>query len=68
MTSTDTSMGAEDFSRYLEHVPGALLRLGSAPNHGMSDLHSAGFVFNEAALEVGMVAGAATLLRLLSTS
>lgn len=68
VTSTDTSMGAEDFSRYLEHVPGALLRLGSAPNHGMSDLHSAGFVFNEAALEVGMVAGAATLLRLLSTS
>ena len=68
VTSTDTSMGAEDFSRYLEHVPGALLRLGSAPTHGMSDLHSAGFVFNEAALETGMVAGAATLLRLLSAS
>ncbi|MFO7291738.1 MAG: amidohydrolase [Actinomycetes bacterium] len=66
VTSTDTSMGAEDFSRYLEHVPGALLRLGSAPDHGMSDLHSAGFVFNEAALDTGLVAGAATLLRLLA--
>lgn len=66
ITSTDTSMGAEDFSRYLEVVPGALLRLGSASSHGGGDLHSAGFVFDEDALETGLIAGAATLLRLLS--
>lgn len=64
-TSTETSMGAEDFSRYLVDTPGALLRLGSAPAHRATDLHSAGFVFNEAALETGLLAGAATLLRLL---
>ncbi|MFP3913729.1 MAG: amidohydrolase [Actinomycetota bacterium] len=63
---TDTSMGAEDFSRYLEEIPGALLRLGSAPAHGECDLHSAGYLFEEAALEMGLIAGAAGLLRLLS--
>jgi amidohydrolase len=62
---TDTSMGAEDFSRYLEDVPGALLRLGAEPAQGICDLHSSGFVFEEAALETGVMAGAATVLRLL---
>lgn len=66
VATTDTSMGAEDFSRYLETVPGALLRLGAAPAQGVCDLHSSGFVFEESALEVGLVAGAATLLRLLT--
>lgn len=66
VTTTDTSMGAEDFSRYLEEVPGALLRLGAAPKQGQCDLHSSGFVFEESCLEVGLVAGSATLLRLLS--
>lgn len=62
---TPTSMGAEDFSQYLDRVPGALLRLGSLPDIGPVDLHSASFVFNEAALETGITAGAATLMRLL---
>jgi amidohydrolase len=66
ITSTPVSMGAEDFSRYLERVPGALLRLGSAPARGVTDLHSTGFVFNEDALGIGLTAGAATLLRLLA--
>ncbi|HLT96082.1 MAG TPA: amidohydrolase [Acidimicrobiia bacterium] len=68
VTTTDVSMGAEDFSRYLEVVPGALLRLGSAPDTGFCDLHSAGFVFNERALEVGLKAATATLHRLLDTA
>lgn len=66
VASTPVSMGAEDFSRYLERVPGALIRLGSASPHGVTDLHSAGFVFDEEALAAGLTAGSATLLRLLT--
>lgn len=62
---TPTSMGAEDFANYLDRVPGALLRLGTAPAHGSVDLHSASFVFDERALETGILAGAATLLGML---
>jgi amidohydrolase len=50
-------MGAEDFSRYLERVPGTFLHLGvGIPNHPAS-LHSATFAPDERAL----VIGAATL-------
>ncbi len=62
---TATSMGAEDFSRYLERIPGALIRLGSSPRSASVDLHSAQFVFDERALEHGIGAGAATLIRML---
>jgi amidohydrolase len=48
------TMGAEDFSFYLERVPGALLRLGLG--EGWPPLHSAGFDFNDQSLEPGMVA------------
>ena len=48
------SMGGEDFSGYLKHVPGCLLRLGVAaldrPRHF---LHSAHFDIDEAALAIG---------------
>lgn len=48
------SMGGEDFSGYLKHVPGCLLRLGVAsldrPRHS---LHSPHFDIDEAALAVG---------------
>ena len=64
---TPTSMGAEDFSQYLDRVPGALLRLGCLTDIGPVDLHSASFVFNEAALDAGVTAGVATLLRLLDS-
>lgn len=66
VTPTPTSMGAEDFANYLDRVPGALLRLGCSPGTGSVDLHSAAFVFDERAMEVGLLAGAATLLELLS--
>jgi amidohydrolase len=53
----DPVMGAEDFSRYLERVPGTFLHLGvGVPNHPAS-LHSASFAPDERAL----VVGAATL-------
>jgi amidohydrolase len=47
------SMAAEDFAYYLEHVPGALLRLGLGEE--WQPLHSAGFDFNDRSLEPGIV-------------
>ncbi len=64
-TATHLSMGAEDFARYLEEVPGALLRLGCRAGDGM-DLHSAAFLLDEACLEVGVRLGAGMLLRRLA--
>ena len=38
--STEQSSGGEDFAWYLEHVPGAMARLGVWPGHGpMRDIH-----------------------------
>ncbi len=68
VTTTEPSMGAEDFARYLELAPGALLRLGAAPDGRRVDLHSATFDVNEAAIEVGILAGCAILTRLLSST
>ena len=50
-------MGAEDFSRYLENVPGTFLRLGVGVPGKPASLHSATFAPDERAL----VIGAATL-------
>ncbi len=50
-------MGAEDFSRYLERVPGTFLRLGVGVAGRPASLHSATFAPDERAL----VVGAATL-------
>jgi amidohydrolase len=50
-------MGAEDFSRYLEKVPGTFLRLGVGIAGKPASLHSATFAPDERAL----VIGAATL-------
>lgn len=51
----EQSTGAEDFATYLDHVPGALARLGvwdgSSPQ---VDLHSPGFWADERALAVGV--------------
>lgn len=63
----EASMGAEDFADYLEHVPGALLRLGVAdPDQTIPlGLHSPTFDIDERAIEVGIEAGSAALVRLL---
>jgi metal-dependent amidase/aminoacylase/carboxypeptidase family protein len=54
--TTKQSMGGEDFGWYLDHVPGAMARLGvrrpgwSGP---VVDLHQASFDLDEAALATG---------------
>ncbi|MGA9840516.1 MAG: M20 family metallopeptidase [Thermoplasmata archaeon] len=53
----DPVMGAEDFSRYLERVPGTFLHLGVGVPRRPASLHSATFAPDERAL----VIGAATL-------
>lgn len=52
---TDQSLGGEDFAWYLEHVPGAMARLGVRPNGTdlADDLHTPGFAPNEDAIAVG---------------
>jgi amidohydrolase len=52
-TEHPRTMGAEDFAFYLERVPGALLRLGLGRD--WPSLHSAGFDFNDQALEPGIL-------------
>jgi amidohydrolase len=48
----ELSMGAEDFSYYLEHVPGAMIRLGVRPRDAADwpDLHQSGFDVDEDAI------------------
>jgi len=52
----EPSMGAEDFSMYLEHAPGTMFRLGvgfkDKPNH---PLHHPQFEVNESAILTGVV-------------
>ncbi|WP_037682854.1 M20 family metallopeptidase [Streptomyces griseus] len=54
--STDQSLGGEDFSWYLEHVPGAMARLGVRPpgERTVRDLHQGDFDVDESAITVGV--------------
>ncbi len=47
------SMGGEDFAEYLQHVRGAMFRLGCQPASGCSTLHSPEFDIDEKALGIG---------------
>ncbi|GHG66215.1 amidohydrolase [Streptomyces griseocarneus] len=62
---TEQSLGGEDFSWYLEHVPGAMARLGVRPvgDSTLRDLHCGDFDVDEQAIEVGveLFTGAALL-------
>jgi amidohydrolase len=54
---TEQSLGGEDFSWYLDHVPGALARLGVRrlePDAPQLDLHQPSFDIDERALAVGV--------------
>ncbi|MEK2475928.1 amidohydrolase [Streptomyces noursei] len=53
---TEQSLGGEDFSWYLEHVPGAMARLGVRPPGELSslDLHRGDFDVDEHAITVGV--------------
>lgn len=55
MTLATPSMGSEDFANYLELVPGAIFRLGTANENPQSrlPLHNAGIVFDERAIAAG---------------
>jgi amidohydrolase len=55
VASTDQSLGGEDYAWYLEHVPGAMARLGVRPL-GLDtapDLHTPGFNPSEDAITLG---------------
>ncbi|SCK27467.1 amidohydrolase [Streptomyces sp. WMMB 322] len=53
---TEQSLGGEDFSWYLEHVPGAMARLGVRPpgDRHPRDLHQGHFDVDESAIKVGV--------------
>jgi amidohydrolase len=52
---TEQSAGGEDFGWYLEHVPGAMCRLGVWPGEGpQPDLHQPNFDLDERALPLGV--------------
>ncbi|WP_129841963.1 amidohydrolase [Streptomyces sp. RFCAC02] len=58
---TEQSLGGEDFSWYLEHVPGAMARLGvrppatpGSPRPGARDLHQGDFDVDETAITIGV--------------
>lgn len=53
---TEQSLGGEDFSWYLEHVPGAMARLGvrRPGDRTTRDLHRGDFDADEHAITVGV--------------
>jgi amidohydrolase len=53
---TEQSLGGEDFSWYMEHVPGAMARLGvRTPGERLvRDLHQGDFDADESAIDVGV--------------
>jgi amidohydrolase len=55
IAQTDQSLGGEDFAWYLEHVPGAMARLGVRPagQEDAADLHTPGFDPSEDAITLG---------------
>ena len=60
---TEPSLGAEDFSLYLEHAPGAMFRLGvGVPNQINHPLHHPQFEVDEAAIVTGVMTMATAAL------
>lgn len=57
------SMGGEDFANYLDHLRGAMFRLGCASAPDAPPLHSPQFDFDERALPIGASILAAALIR-----
>ena len=55
VTTTEQSLGGEDFSWMLQQVPGALARLGvRTPGRICPDIHQPTFVVDEACIPVGL--------------
>jgi amidohydrolase len=62
-SSTEQSSGGEDFAWYLEHVPGAMARLGVWSGDGpMRDIHQPSFDIDERAIPFGVRVLARTAL------
>ncbi|MCA1822863.1 MAG: amidohydrolase [Mycobacteriales bacterium] len=54
LVQSEQSLGGEDFAWYLEHVPGAMARLGTKQDGVDVDLHSPSFDVDERAIAVGL--------------
>ena len=55
VVTSPQSSGGEDFSWYLEHVPGAMVRLGAWDGTGAEpDLHQGNLIIDERAIGVGV--------------
>ncbi|BAL92681.1 putative M20/M25/M40-family peptidase [Actinoplanes missouriensis 431] len=69
VVEAELSMGGEDFSFYLEHVPGAMIRLGTAvPGSDVRhDLHQGDFDVDERAIGYGVRVMTHTALAALSS-
>lgn len=50
----EPSMGAEDFSQYLQNTPGMLIRVGTGGENSCHPLHSCNFNINESAISVSV--------------
>ena len=60
----EQSMGGEDFAWFLQHVPGAMMRLGTrAPGGPTYDLHQSDYAPQEEAISCGVQVMASTALR-----
>jgi len=61
------SMGGEDFSRYLDRTPGALIRLGARkPGDQVRYLHTHSFDIDERAIPIGMSVISLSVLKFLA--
>ncbi|RZM79331.1 M20 family metallopeptidase [Leptolyngbya iicbica] len=61
---SEPSLGAEDFSVYLEHAPGTMFRLGiGTPNTPNHPLHHPKFEANETAIAIGVTTLAYAIVR-----
>jgi amidohydrolase len=68
VAEAEISMGGEDFAFYLDHAPGAMIRLGTAaPGSEKRDIHQAGFDVDERAIGYGVRVMVHTALAALST-
>ncbi|HEY8472182.1 MAG TPA: amidohydrolase [Natronosporangium sp.] len=68
VTEAEISMGGEDFAFYLEHVPGAMIRLGTGiAGAEPMDIHQAGFDIDERAIGYGVRVMVHTALAALAT-
>jgi len=69
VVEAEISMGGEDFSFYLDHVPGAMIRLGTgvAGSDKRFDLHQGSFDVDESCIGYGVRVFVHTALAALST-